>query len=150
LLHKRPILTAILIQFIIIIFLISCSVASTAKQDQGDTASSPYDLTPQQAWSMIRENKGNPNFVILDVRTPKEFFAAHIEGAVNLDFYALDFNKKLGKLDPAKTYLVYCKSGARSDAARKVMLKMGFKKIYNMLGGITDWKKAGLPVISGE
>jgi len=148
--HKRPTLTAILIQFIIIIFLASCGVAGTAKQGQGDTASSPYDLTPQQAWSMIQENKGNPNFVILDVRTPKEFFAGRVEGAVNLDFYALDFNKKLGKLDPSKTYIVYCRSGARSAAAQKVMFKMGFKKVYNMLGGILDWKKAGLPMISGE
>ena len=145
--RKRSIFIISLIQFIIIIFL-SYGVAGTPKQPP--SVPSPYDLTPKQAWEMIQKNKGNPNFVLLDVRTPKEFFARRIEGAINLDFYELNFNKELSKLDPSKTYLVYCKTGGRSASAQKIMFRMGFKKVYNMLGGTVDWKKVGLPMISGE
>jgi len=122
----------------------------------GSNASNPENktekilvVTPKQAWKMIQENRGNPNFVLLDVRTPKEFFKERLAGAIMLDFYSLNFNNELGKLDRNKTYLVYCKTGVKSDSARKVMLKMGFKKVYNMLEGITGWVKYGLPVVKG-
>ncbi len=110
-------------------------------------STSTLNVTPKEAWKIIRENKANPRFVLLDVRTPKEFFAGHIAGAVNIDFYSLSFNKELEKLDHSKTYLVYCRSGARSAAAQKVMFKMGFEKVTNMLGGILAWSKKGLPVV---
>jgi len=106
-------------------------------------------ITPKEAWRMIQENQGNPNFVILDVRTPREFFKERIPGAVNLDFYAHTFNIDLSKLDRSKTYLVYCKSGVRSNSAIKLMQKLGFKKFYHINEGIDEWKKDGLPIASG-
>ena len=52
--------------------------------------------------------------VVLDVRTPKEFKEGHIPGATNIDFTTPDFEKRIGKLDKSKTYLVHCASGGRS------------------------------------
>jgi rhodanese-related sulfurtransferase len=134
---------------IAIIPLISLAGTDSVNQKKNEILPSS-DVTPKEAWKMILKNKGNPNFVILDVRTPKEFFNERIARAINRDFYALNFNRELGKLDHSKTYLVYCRTGPRSAAARKVMFKLGFKKVYNMLGGIVDWKKNNLPVIAGQ
>ena len=136
----------VVVLFSILVLLLSPFTACTAGPKPGQQSSSALEVTPEQAWAMIQQNKNNPQFVILDVRTPKEFFQGHIAKAINIDFYSLSFNQELGKLDPAKTYLVYCRTGGRSGAAQKVMLKMGFKKVYNMTGGILAWSKKGLPV----
>ena len=105
------------------------------------------DITAQEAFTLIQENHSNPDFVILDVRTPQEFSEGHLEDAVNIDFRAEDFREKVNELDKSKTYLVYCRSGARSRSASDVMEELGFEEGYNMLGGIIQWEAEGLPVV---
>jgi rhodanese-related sulfurtransferase len=78
--------------------------------------------------------------VILDVRTPAEFDSAHIRNAVLLDYNSGAFDSGYLQLDKQKTYLVYCKSGKRSDQAATKMKQAGFKKVYQLEGGINNWK----------
>ena len=47
---------------------------------------------------------------------------------------------KLNELDKDKHYYVYCKSGGRSAQACAIMKQLGFKRTYNLLGGITSWR----------
>ena len=99
-------------------------------------------VTPKEASSLI---KNNSDFVILDVRTAKEFASGHIEDAINIDFYSRTFLDDLDRLDKTKTYLVYCRSGSRSTKAFNLMKKIGFQKVYGMEGGIIRWQAEGLP-----
>ncbi len=110
------------------------------------SSQSQFDLDPQSAYEMIQENKGNPYFVLLDVRTPGEFSESHIDGAVLLNFQSPDFKTKVQELDKNKTYLVYCRSGMRSSSCADTMKAMGFTKVYNILGGIMEWERRGLPL----
>ena len=103
------------------------------------------NITPEGAYILTQENKKNPNFVILDVRTPEEFLGEHIENAVNLDYYSDTFKNDLDKLDKNKTYLIYCRSGNRSENALNIMKEIDFRELYNMLGGIIKWQSEGLP-----
>lgn len=80
--------------------------------------------------------------VILDVRTPGEFKSGYIPGAINIDIYAADFQTQVQKLDKSKTYLVYCRSGARSSNAGNFMVTNGFKEVYNLQGGMMGWRGA--------
>ncbi len=80
-----------------------------------------------------------PNTVILDVRTPAEFASGRISGAVLIDVSNSDFEKKISSLDKSKTYLVYCRSGARSARASSVMVQKGFDKVFNLTNGIMYW-----------
>jgi len=105
------------------------------------------DITPQEAFALIQDNQNNPDFVIIDVRTPEEFAEGHIENAVNLDYYSETFRDELNKLDKNKTYLIYCRSGRRSSNALSVMEELGFREAYNVLGGIIEWKAEGLPIV---
>ena len=105
------------------------------------------DITPEEAFALIENNRGNPDFAILDVRTPEEFADGYIEGAINLDYQAENFSGELSKLDKNKTYLVYCRSGKRSAGALNIMAELGFREVYNMTGGIIDWEEAGLATI---
>lgn len=103
------------------------------------------NITPEEAYISIQENKDNPNFVILDVRTPEEFLGEYIENADNLDYYSDTFRNDLDKLDKNKTYIIYCRSGRRSENAINIMKELDFREVYNMLGGIIKWKSERLP-----
>ena len=83
-----------------------------------------------------------PSVVVLDVRTPAEYAAGHLPNAVNIDFLARGFEAQVSQLDKNKSYLVYCKSGNRSTKAVAVMEANGFKKLFNLAGGITGWQGA--------
>lgn len=77
-----------------------------------------------------------PNTLIVDVRTGAEFDSGAIEGAINIDVMAPDFKAEIQKLNKDNTYLVYCRSGARSVSACFNFLSEGFTKLYNLEGGI--------------
>lgn len=104
------------------------------------------NVTQKEAYSLIKKNKGNPDFLILDVRTPREFMAGHVKNAVNLDYYSKSFRDDLSKMNRGKVYLIYCHSGGRSGRVLEMMRKLNFIEVYNLLGGIVYWKKEGLPI----
>lgn len=115
-------------------------------ESENDSYQVIINIGPQDAFEFVEENLKDPNFVILDVRTPKEFSKGHIEGAVNLDFYSQDFQEQLAKKDKEKKYLVCCGSGVRGVKTLAIMEKLGYIQIYHILGGITMWKALDLPL----
>ncbi|MGE5354707.1 MAG: rhodanese-like domain-containing protein [Deltaproteobacteria bacterium] len=106
------------------------------------------EINASQADSLVKANKKNPKFVILDIRTPAEYVPKHLDGAINRNYYET-FDKKLDSLDKQKLYLLHCQSGSRSAGAFAKMKTKNFKEVYNLKGGIKDWINAGLPVTSG-
>jgi rhodanese-related sulfurtransferase len=90
--------------------------------------------------------RADKNHVVLDVRTPEEFAKGHIPGALNVDFNAPDFQKKVAELDKSKTYLVHCAGGVRSAKACTLMDKAAFANLVNLEPGYRAWEKAGKPV----
>ena len=112
-----------------------------------DETATIEDITPQEAFTLIQNNQNNPDFVIIDVRTLEEFAEEHIENATNIDFYSETFRDMLNNLDKNKTYLIYCRVGGRSGSALDIMAELNFKEVYNILGGINQWKAEGLPTV---
>ena len=80
----------------------------------------------------------------IDVRTPEEFDAGHLVGAVNVDVQAADFHERLRGLAKSDSYVVYCRSGSRAAAAADMMIDMGFTDVVNA-GGFDPLRTAGLP-----
>jgi rhodanese-related sulfurtransferase len=89
----------------------------------------------------------NPDAILLDIRTPEEYASERIADAENIDFYAPDFSDQLASLDPDETYVVYCRSGNRTDSAMDVFDDLGFAVVYEVEGGIVGWVGAGLPIL---
>lgn len=81
------------------------------------------------------------NTLVIDVRTPVEFSEAHIKNAINIDYFSKSFSETISKLDKQKTILVYCAAGGRSTSACSDFKKLGFKKVYNLIGGYDDWNE---------
>ncbi|MFA6386408.1 MAG: rhodanese-like domain-containing protein [Candidatus Paceibacterota bacterium] len=86
----------------------------------------------------ISKYKSTPNAVLVDVRTPAEFDASHIQGAINVDYENANFGSEVKKLDASKTYFVYCRSGNRSSKSIVIMKDNRIKNIYDLQGGISN------------
>ena len=126
-------------------FLVALVIGATLISSCATTAIE--DVTPQEAFALIQDNQNNPDFAIIDVRTPAEFNGDHIENATNIDFYSETFQDMLNNLDKNKTYLIYCAIGGRSGSALDIMAELNFKEVYNIVGGINQWKAEGLPTV---
>jgi thioredoxin len=86
------------------------------------------------------------NEQLIDVRTPAEFSAGHIEGALNMNWNGENFKEETAKLDKTKPVMVYCRTGGRSAEAAEWLKKEGFTNVYEMKSGITGWTSENLPV----
>lgn len=106
------------------------------------TSTQPVYITVDEYY----EKKDQMDVVILDVRTPVEVEQGYIAGMIHIDYYDDNFQQELEELDKSKSYLVYCKSGGRSNDAAIRMLQMGFSKVYDLEGGITAWLESGYEV----
>lgn len=93
------------------------------------------NVSASTALDLILENQDQPDFVLLDIRTPGEYGSRHIRGAANLDFYSASFGTELAKLDRNRRYLIYCASGGRSGRAVETMRELEFMTVYNLTGG---------------
>jgi len=69
---------------------------------------------------------------------------SHLKNAQNICVTNNDFQEKVKKLDKNKPVYVYCEKGGRSANAAKILTEMGFKKVYDLQGGITNWEESGL------
>ena len=91
------------------------------------------------ARNLVDENRHNPDFVILDVRTLPEYMDGHIDVALPIDFHSRTFMDEVNKLDKTKTYLVYSDHGGRSRKAAHIMRKLGYRRVRVLAGGYQAW-----------
>jgi rhodanese-related sulfurtransferase len=118
----------------------------------GACTASTDDLTaqsiaPRDFKQLLDQRPGSGDMVLLDIRTPREFEAGHIQGAVLLDFYSRDFVERLKTLDRDKTYLVYCRSGNRSAKSLSLFNRLGFTHAYHLETGIRGWLQERYPIV---
>lgn len=121
------------------LFSIALLTLLLASCSNGQTASS---LTASEFATKMKEL---PDAPILDVRTPDEFSMGHLHNAVNYDWNGSQFDEQIKPLDKSKPVFVYCLSGGRSSAAASKMRAMGFKEVYEMDGGLMQWRSKNLP-----
>ncbi|WP_298541403.1 rhodanese-like domain-containing protein [uncultured Aquimarina sp.] len=90
----------------------------------------------------INEKVIHKDVQLVDIRTLKEYNAGYIDDAINISVadkekFILDFQK----LDKEKPVYIYCYSGWRSHRAAKLLVTLGFKKIYDFKGGYKAWNE---------
>jgi rhodanese-related sulfurtransferase len=137
-----------------------------AENNNQDNSLEYQNVTVNEAYKMVISNAfvSSDEVFILDVRTPAEYNYTHIEGAkliplrnvpshdpVNLPYEELlaghiKNNKDLPKNKCTKI-LVYCFSGKRSSVASQMLVQSGYKRVYNMQSGITEWVNARYPIV---
>jgi molybdopterin/thiamine biosynthesis adenylyltransferase/rhodanese-related sulfurtransferase len=96
--------------------------------------STPYDASPLD---IARRLKLGEPLQLLDVREPVEQQVSRIAGALNIPLGQI--STRLKELDPAKSYLLFCRTGVRSAQALQILLSAGFQHVQNLQGGINAW-----------
>lgn len=81
--------------------------------------------------------------VVIDVRTPAEYDAGHLQGAQNINVESSDFAAEVGALPKDQTYVVYCRSGNRLAVAAQQMAGLGFGKVIDA-GSVSEECRNGL------
>jgi len=93
-------------------------------------------MTPEVA-------RGRTDLHFLDVREPDEWEAGHIAGAQHIPLGEL--RERLAEVPKGRTILAVCRHGNRSEAATRGLRTLGYA-VENLEGGVTAWKRAGLPL----
>lgn len=116
------------------------------------------NVTVNEVWEMLNNESDGIQFVV-DVRTFKEYFNERIATPHLYDkpiLYPLQiiqnplFSKIFVLIFKNKEVILYCRSANRSWIAGNILISSGFEgKLYNMVGGIIEWKANGLPTVSG-
>ena len=101
---------------------------------RADSASGIPEITVEELKARI--DRGEP-VRILDVREPNEFQICRIEGSKLIPLGQL--GSRVGELDPTQDLIVHCKMGGRSAKAVALLQERGFRKAYNLAGGILAW-----------
>lgn len=116
------------------------------------------DISVNEAWDLLSDTSNGIQLPI-DVRTDSEWVSSRID--TPYPEYPRHFEKdnivddegyqEFLNLYDGNDIIVYCKSGGRSATSANIITSRGFNgTVYNMLGGITDWKNQGLPAKSGN
>jgi phage shock protein E len=122
--------------------LLAAAMLSCTSPQQGDGKVKTISATEYKSH---HEKIDNKDVILVDVRTPSEFEAGHLENTQHADFLSGEFEREMQNWDKDKTYYLYCATGNRSGKAARQMEEAGFKNVYN-IGGYSDLKAAGLPV----
>jgi rhodanese-related sulfurtransferase len=100
----------------------------------------PAEFSSLTQEAFVAHTKAHPDAIIIDVRTPDEVSQGTVvEHPLNIDYYAPSFRDELSKLDRNKPYLIYCRTGHRTGNTKKIMQELGFKRVYDLKGGISAW-----------
>lgn len=104
-------------------------------------------LNPHAFRAKLKEQKTK---YLLDVRTPGEYKSGHLAQSVNIDWNGSGFEDHVAQLDKSTPVFVYCAAGGRSHAAYSRLSELGFTEIYELEGGINNWKAAGLDLTTED
>ncbi len=91
------------------------------------------------------------NVIVLDAREKKEFTTSHLKNALFVGYEKFNLKKTIKSLpNKETTIVVYCTLGVRSeDIAEKLKMK-GYQNVYNLFGGIVEWKNKGYKVFDTQ
>lgn len=119
-------------------FTLLISIATLSISAQAQTTHNDGLIKERRFRQLLKKE----NVVLLDVRTPEEYQNGYIPKAKLIDVLQSDFLDSIQGLDKNKTYLLYCRTGKRSQKALTIMKENGFKRVYHLKGGFSEWNGA--------
>ena len=115
------------------------SKASQNSQARAEQSEIKYkDITIKELKQMLDNNE---DIILVDVRTEGEYMQGHLKGAINIPHYEIEDRYKEITLDKNKKIVAICSLGARSTIAAKKLVALGYKNVYNVMGGMEQWMK---------
>ena len=87
-------------------------------------------------------------FILIDVRTEKEYLAGHIEKAIWVPRGFLEFKIQKITSEPQSELILYCRAGSRSALSTETLIEMGFENVLNLQGGFKEWVNNGYNIFN--
>jgi phage shock protein E len=125
-----------------------CALLATAALTFAAVANAEEPATPRidQEALLKRIERKDASMIILDVRTPEEFAAGHIPGAINIPYTHLP--ARVSELPDAgdKDVVLYCATGIRSERAAERMREHGYTRLLHLDGDMKAWQEKQRPL----
>lgn len=121
--------------------------ACSNKEEPGIPGQVIEDVSLEEAFTLMEDNRGRHDFIIIDLRSADEYASGHIEEAINLDYSSPDFARELDELDRNNVYLLCSQKDDVSGRVLDMMVGLGFAEVYNMVGGMERWERIRLPQV---
>jgi rhodanese-related sulfurtransferase len=145
----RKVSLVLVLSFGLVGLLSACGGGEKAAETAGETeqaeATTGYtDISAQQLNEMMQ----NKDFLLINVHIP---YAGDIPGT-DLSIPYNEIQENLDKLpeDKESKLVIYCRSGHMSVTAAKELAGLGYKNVYNLVGGMKAWKSAGFELVEKE
>ena len=128
---------------ILIFTLYSCDNSNSSDSDSPPV--NVLDIENHQIIKLLEDNPG----VLLDIRTPEEVSKGFLTNASFINFYDESFLQKASWIKKNQPIYVYCHAGGRSSKASEMLIELGFREVYNLVGGYSKWVEDGYLVEKG-
>ena len=102
-------------------------------------------LSTISAKDLNSRTQSDEEFTVLDVRTEREWQAGHIEGAIHIHGGLLQ--ERFSEISKDRPVVVVCGSGYRGSIAASFLLREGYERVHNVVGGMSAWGAAELPSV---
>ena len=122
--------------------IVGLSIVWLSPQRTTEIGGNPLEISVEEAAA-----KRDAGAFILDVRQPEEWNEYHVPGSTLIPLGELA--SRVDELPHDQEIVVVCRSGNRSATGRDILLEAGFTQVTSMAGGLTEWKAAGYPTVSG-
>ncbi len=103
-------------------------------------------INPDEAATLLDAEEA----VLVDVRSAQQFEAGHIANAINIPVESENLEDLIATLDNDQPVMVYCNRGGQSAECAKILEEKGFKKIYDLDGGLSSWEASGRKIVLKE
>jgi len=112
----------------------------------GSSFSQAANATPITPKELAERLPSGTAPVILDVRTPAEYAAGHIPGAINIPHTEL--SHRLTEIPGGKSaeIVVHCQRGGRAATAEDTLTRAGFTNVRDLTGHMSAWQQGGFPM----
>ena len=125
------------ITLVLVMSLIACNGQQSQQRDSS-TSSTEVNAKMSSKPISIVDKIDLEQAILIDVRTPEEFNAGHIQKALNINFFDENFIEQIQELPTDKPLYIYCRSGKRSLNASKALSQLGLE-VVNLEGGFNAY-----------
>ena len=105
----------------------------------------PFGSVPEISASELHDGVKRGGAQLIDVRTPVEFAAGHVQGARNIPIYEFKQALPALKLDPHRPIVAICATAHRSPPAVRLLRAAGYENAVQLKGGMLSWNAVRLP-----
>jgi rhodanese-related sulfurtransferase len=127
---------------VIALVILGISAVWMTSRGTAETGSYPREISVEEAVA-----KRDSGAFVLDVRQPEEWNDFHVPDSTLIPLGELA--SRVNELPKDQEIVIVCRSGNRSAQGRDILLDAGFTEVTSMAGGLTQWRAAGYPTVSG-